>query len=125
MCPVVQMSGHHCTGGTADAFSRDSSLALPAVRLRHMFCLRGEAALLLRTWMLGNQCSTVIEANSLDIDMAANQRVEDGLRIFAVLHVIVRTDLCLEDINVFIPLWRQRLQCRFIQFFVQAFPATR
>lgn len=94
-----------------------------------MFCLRGEAALLLCPWMLGNQCSTVIEANKpgtcLDIDMAANQRVGDGVRMFALQLVIVRTDLCPADINVFIPVWRQRLQCRFIQLFVQVFPATR
>lgn len=94
-----------------------------------MFCLRGEAALLLRPWMLGNQRSPVIEANKsgacLDIDMAANQRVRDGVRMFAVQHVIVRADLCPADINVFIPVWRQRLQCGLIQFFVQAFPATR
>ena len=58
-----------------------------------MFCLRGEAALLLCPRMLGNQCSPVIEANQsgacLDIDMAANQRMRDGVRMFAVQHVIV------------------------------------
>lgn len=94
-----------------------------------MFCLRGEAALLLCPRMLGNQCSPVIEANQsgacLDIDMAANQRMRDGVRMFAVQHVIVRADLRPADINVFIPVWRERLQCGFVQLFVQAFPATR
>jgi hypothetical protein len=46
---------------------------------RHMLCLRSEATLLLCPWMLGNQCSPVIEADELgsgfDIDMAADQRM--------------------------------------------------
>lgn len=94
-----------------------------------MFCLRGEATLLLRPWMLGNQRSPVIETNKpgtcLDIDMAANQRVEDRVRMFAVQHVVVWADLCPTDINVFVPVWRECLQRGFIQLFIQAFPATR
>lgn len=102
---------------------------MPAVRLRHMFCVSGEASLLLCPWMLSNQRSPVIEANKprscLDIDMAANQRVRDRVRMFAVQHVIVRANLCPADINVLIPVWRESLQCGLIQLFIQVFPATR
>lgn len=94
-----------------------------------MLCQRGEAPLLLCPWMLGNQRSPVIETDEpgtgLDIDMAADQRMRHRVRMFAVQHVIVRTDLRPADINVFIAVWRECLQGRLIQLFVLAFPATQ
>lgn len=48
---MVQVSGHHGAGRAADALAPGQQLfrapSLPAMGLRHMLCLRGEAILLL------------------------------------------------------------------------------
>lgn len=61
---MVQVPGHHGTGGAADALAPGQqpfrAPSLPAMGFRHMLCLRGEATLLLCPWMLGNQRSPVV-----------------------------------------------------------------
>ena len=62
---------------------------------------RDETTLLLCPWVPSSQRPPVIEANKsgacLDVEMAANQRVRDGVRMFAVPHVIVRIDFSTAD----------------------------
>lgn len=72
--------------------------------------------------MPGNQRSPVIEADEpgtgFDIDLAADQRMRHRVRMFAVPHVIVRTDLRPSD-NIAVR--RESLQCGLIQWFIQDF----
>lgn len=127
---MVQVPGHYGTGGAADALAPRQqpfrAPSLPAMGFRHMLCLRGEAPLLLCPWMLGNKRSPVIEADEpgtgFDIYMTADQRMRHRVRMFAVQHVIVRTNLRPADINVFIAVWRESLQGSLIQLFVQVLP---